>query len=193
MTTNPVASVPEEWKPVVGYPFYEVSNCGRVRSWAKRGSNMGKLTSPRILKTFIRAGRYPSVGLHCGGSVKVAYVHRLVAESFIGPCPKGHEVAHNNGNSKDPRSENLRYATPKQNNADKFRHGTSVSVVGEKCGNVKLTGDDVRSILRFLNDGWNKTFIARLFGVHRMCISCISRGLTWKHIGRNLEAERSNP
>jgi hypothetical protein len=37
------------------------------------------------------------------------YLHQLVAEAFIGPCPHGHKLAHLNGNGLDNRRANLAY------------------------------------------------------------------------------------
>jgi hypothetical protein len=37
------------------------------------------------------------------------YVHQLVAEAFIGPCPPGHKLVHLNGDSLDNRRVNLAY------------------------------------------------------------------------------------
>jgi hypothetical protein len=37
------------------------------------------------------------------------YVHQLVAEAFIGPCPPGHKLVHLNGYRLDNRRVNLAY------------------------------------------------------------------------------------
>ena len=37
------------------------------------------------------------------------YVHQLVAEAFIGPCPRGQKVVHLNGIFSDNRLVNLAY------------------------------------------------------------------------------------
>ena len=35
------------------------------------------------------------------------YMHQLVAEAFIGPCPPGHKLVHLNGDGLDTRRANL--------------------------------------------------------------------------------------
>jgi hypothetical protein len=37
------------------------------------------------------------------------WMHQLVAEAFIGPCPSGHKLVHLNGNYLDNRRANLAY------------------------------------------------------------------------------------
>jgi HNH endonuclease len=39
------------------------------------------------------------------------YVHELVAETFIGPCPIGMAVIHRNMNTLDNSAKNLEYVT----------------------------------------------------------------------------------
>lgn len=51
------------------------------------------------------------------------YVHQLVAEVFIGPCPDGQEVRHLNGDPADNRVENLAYGTRSENLRDSVRLG----------------------------------------------------------------------
>ena len=39
----------------------------------------------------------------------VEYMHQLVAEAFLGPCPPGHKLVHLNGYGLDNRRANLAY------------------------------------------------------------------------------------
>lgn len=107
----------EEWCPVAGYDgYYEVSNTGLVRSKYKGGA---------LLKMCCARG-YMKVGLWDRESRKQVqrFVHRLVAEAFIGPRPDGFECSHLNGDRSDNRPENLRWKTHVDNEADKEIHGT---------------------------------------------------------------------
>jgi hypothetical protein len=67
----------ERWRPVVGFPYYAVSNLGRVRNAAGR-----------ILKPWMIRGLYPEVGLRRGGKTYKRLTHRLAAEAF-GYAPRG--------------------------------------------------------------------------------------------------------
>ena len=132
------SNTPEEWRPVVGYEgIYEVSNHGRVRSVdrvvpCKDGHTQrwpGKLLkTSKFSKTDHR-----NVNLHRNGVGKSAAVHRLVMAAFVGPCPDGMNVCHNNGVADDNRLENLRYDTSSANNLDTVRHGKHEKASRSHC------------------------------------------------------------
>lgn len=62
--------------------------------------------------------------MHKDGKQKTVRVHQLVAEAFIGTCPKGMQARHLDGNRMNPCLSNLEYGTATQNEADKKQHGT---------------------------------------------------------------------
>lgn len=100
-------------------------------------------------------------------------------EKAHGPRPTPqHEAAHSCGKGHllccNPR--HLRWATTKENHADKLRHGTVM--LGEKNNSAKLTADQVRAIREMLGRTPQHE-IARRFGVQQMTISKIARGKTW--------------
>lgn len=106
----------EEWRPVVGFADYYVSNLGRIQST--------KWTKPRIMKLGRDPAGYPSVQLCVKNRIHVRRVHRLVAEAFYGPRPDGYECRHLNGDKADNRLENLQWGTQSENVLDRVRHGT---------------------------------------------------------------------
>lgn len=117
------------WLPVVGFEgLYEVSDRGRVRSLPRRLSD-GRRWKGRILKLDRSDKRgYLRVGLTAPGARPVhRMVHRLVLESFIGPCPPGLQCRHLNGKPPDCRLVNLTWGTPSENALDRVRHGTWVN------------------------------------------------------------------
>lgn len=188
--TSPVAchvasgSPPEEWRSVLGWPGYEVSSLGHVRSWkwptAKRQWAENRDRGARILRPYRRNG-YPSVVL-CGAGVGRVWksVHVLVLEAFVGPRPTGHHGAHGDGNPINNAVENLRWATPSENNADKAMHGTQYR--GESVGSSKLTADDVRKLRDLRAAGVKNCELTRRFGVCRNTISNITSGRTWRTV-----------
>lgn len=118
----------EQWRPVPGHPAHEVSDRGGVRTvdrWIDRADGARRFYRGRVL----RAHPHPITGhmlikLKLGGETTHARVHVLVMRAFVGPCPDGMEVCHNNGVADDNRLENLRYATARENRRDSVLHGT---------------------------------------------------------------------
>lgn len=115
----------ENWKSCNGYPNYEVSDLGRVRSldhlkWCGPAGYV--LAKGKILKPAIGSHGYPYVQL---GKGNVRTVHSLVLENFDGPAREGFETRHLDGNKLNARLSNLMWGTPKDNGADKITHGTA--------------------------------------------------------------------
>lgn len=112
-------------------------------------------------------------------ALTVSAVHRLVLLTFIGPCPKGMQGCHNDGNKLNNHVSNLRWDTVKNNIHDKFRHGTMP--LGERHHKSKLTESNVIEI-RSLIGKVRVMELARRFGVSKSTILFIKNRRTWRHI-----------
>lgn len=167
----------EIWRPVVGYEgSYSVSSLGRVRSEARtiiRSNGWKQTFAERIRATHCGPHGYPLVNLKSGGEGRTFAVHILVCQAFHGPRPVGKEVAHRNGNKTDARAENLRWATPTENNADKVEHGTLYD--GQHHHWAKLSDEDVRAIRASAD---LQRILAQRFGTTQSNISAIQRGVS---------------
>lgn len=107
----------ENWNPIKGFEgLYEISDQGRIKSLRR-----DRLMHPGVVNEI---GHLQARLSQRGGAVRYAYVHRLVLESFVGPCPDGMQCRHLNGNAADNRLENLRWGTASEDNHDRVRHGT---------------------------------------------------------------------
>ena len=170
----------ELWTPIKGYENYEVSSLGRVRSLdrAIMRSNGRKFTIRGRIRQPLLVSGYPTVSLSAEGLVRTFYIHHLVAEAFIGPRPPGKEVAHSDGDKKNPAMSNLRYATRVENEGDKLIHGTRVRGAGSPL--AKLTEDQVTEIRR--RAGESRVILAKEFGCSKSNISDIIRRRSWDHI-----------
>jgi hypothetical protein len=170
--------MPERWLPVPGYEgFYEVSDRGRVKSLARVARRRDGKPQPipeKILKPLANPSGHLKAVLRCGGHRKESYVHRLVLQAFVGPCPEGMECCHNDGNPANNRLENLRWGTRASNMADKLKHGTHQR--GERNGQAKLTQADVLAIRADPRLQWE---IAADHGVDRTVVSDIKQRKTW--------------
>lgn len=172
----------EQWKDVIGYEgLYQVSDLGRIKS-TQRNDTAGRLVRERILAPSL-AGGYPSVNLCKGGQRKTKAVHLMVAEAFLGEKKEGSEVAHSDGDAMNPALSNLRYASHRENEADKVRHGTKFYARGESNGHAKLNEQQVIAIIhRYKVLKERQSDLAAEYGVDQSNISHIVRGAHWKHI-----------
>lgn len=96
-----------EWRPVVGYDGYLVSNTGLIKSL--------KFKKPRILKNQKNRFGYLYINLKKNRKGYLLRVHRLVAQAFIDnplnlPCVNHKDECKTNNNV-----ENLEWCTQKHN------------------------------------------------------------------------------
>ena len=130
----------------------------------------------RILSLRIGKNGYPGCVLSKSAFDKTVHVHRLVAETFIGPCPEGHEVAHLDGDRLNNTWPNLIYATRKENMAHAMEHGTTGKGIG-----FKVTDDIARKIKR-LKGRVPAQFIAGITGLSRQTVYAIQSNKVWSHV-----------
>ncbi|MGH3475296.1 MAG: NUMOD4 motif-containing HNH endonuclease [Nocardioidaceae bacterium] len=162
----------EQWAPVPEDPRYEVSDQGRVRSWAVRGNSGARADRPALLKPGASHGyRFVRLG---GGPRTCRSIHRLVLIAFVGEAPEGCVACHNNGDRADNRLSNLRWDTPEANCADEVEHGTSNR--GEANCTAKLSETDVYAIRA---SSERTGLLATRYGVTTGTIRHIKRRHTW--------------
>ena len=167
----------EQWRGVIGWEaFYEVSSFGRVRSIRRFIGDAW--FAGNLLAICPNASGYPRVTLsRPGQKTRCRTVHLLVLEAFVGPRPSGMWAAHNNGDSMDARLTNLRWDTPKANQADKQVHGTQLK--GIRVSNAKLTDERVRLLRK------SSRPISYFMGLWDISFEPIRRariGRTWRHV-----------
>lgn len=186
----PIAgSAPEVWKPVPGYPDYDVSSHGRVR----RREAVGRWAAGHVLPP----GQARSGHLHVmltgpNRRARKEFVHRLVAKAFVGPAPfDGAMVLHHDDCPTHNRPANLYWGDHRQNVRDaklNRKAPAEVSQRGAQPGSANssavLNEDNVRQILRHLDIGLCGACIARLYGVRKETIYAIAKGRTWRHLQR---------
>lgn len=163
----------EIWKPIDGHGGqYEVSNQGRVRS-------RERIIPAKILKLQHTDEGYVRVHLS-GKGRKCASVHALVLAAFKGYRPEGQVARHMDGVRHNNVVDNLEWGTPKENVADRKRHGTYFQ--GERHHNSKLTDSDVRTIRGLATTGLSKVAIASRFDNSPANIGHIVKRKSWTHI-----------
>ena len=153
--------VGEEWRPVVGWPSYEVSDLGRVRRVgggpaARRG---------RVLAQHVDGRGYTSAALCFRGISRLRLIHRLVAEAFIGPIADGMQVDHIDSDKTNNRVGNLQIVTAKENTS--LYHERS-EVLGLHHGHLPVLS--LRQVLlvdRLRTAGETIASVAAMLGVGR--------------------------
>jgi hypothetical protein len=174
----------ETWRAVPGYEgLYEVSDHGRVRSLDREvlfKDGHVRRYKGRVLRASLNTKGRPCVGLTRDGKGRTLRVHCLVAAAFIGPRPEGYEVCHNDGTRTNNHVSNLRYDTPKANQADRVEHGTHNR--GERHGMAKLSWSDVREIRALYATGrYTQKELADRYDVTYNTVNRIVRFNTWTH------------
>jgi hypothetical protein len=115
---------------VPGYPGYEVSDQGRVRSLDREG--LSRWGTPRIFKgrtlAQVMVGgtdgrRYHGCSLYRDGKSRQRTVHALVLEAFVGPRPEGLFGCHRDDDADNNCLENLYWGTPAENSRDAVENG----------------------------------------------------------------------
>lgn len=174
----------EIWKPIPRFNnLVEASNLGRIRTVDRVVKSRG---GTRVVKgRLVKFRTHPWGYYWCEFMVEAKgywdFVHRLVAEAFIGPCPNKYYVLHGDNNPKNNAITNLRYGTPSENSADKLIHGTQPlgeSVYCSKFKEVQIVDIRNRRVAgELLKD------IARDFGVSEVYIHHICTGEKWASAG----------
>ncbi len=167
-----------EWRYVPGRDDYLVSSDGEVLSLSRRWRQ------PRVVR-----GALDRNGYH---RVKVAgqrvFVHRLVAEAFLGPQPDGHEVAHLDGDRTNNRLSNLAWVTHTENMAHQKEHGTAL--LGERNPQSRYCEADVLRVLALSAQGLTDTQISGRTGVSRSTVQRMRTRRAWVHVQDPLYLEK---
>lgn len=160
MPSATAASTAEVWRHS-HIPGFEVSSHGRVRGRAGE-----------ILAGFLDADGYPRVSYHENGKTKQVAVHTLVCTAFHGIRPSpAHTVAHGDGERANNKASNLRWATPKEQYADRRRHGTEAKS-GERNWNAKISNAQAAAIRAAYRPGRGAGYpaLAKAFGVSKFTV-----------------------
>lgn len=106
-------------------------------------------------------------------------VHRLVLETFVGPCPEGHTARHLDGTTDNNRLRNLAWGTNADQEEDKKRHGTFVPPplkVGKENPAYKYDGETFRRVTGLTAEGKSQREISRITGVSKTQVARIQKG-----------------
>lgn len=121
-------SVNEEWKTIIGYENYQVSNLGRIRSL--RHNNIYYMNP---MRRGYEGQKYECVRLSNEDGPKNFAVHRLVASYFV-PNPNNYNIInHKDENKLNNKASNLEWCTYSYNR----KYNGLSKKVGDKLKNRK--------------------------------------------------------
>lgn len=191
----------EIFKTISEYPDYEVSNCGRVKTKARRvryvhavtRAEHFRQTEETFLKTYYNKQGYRFVQLYKDGKSKNLTIHRLVATVFLTP-PSSYDmvVNHKDGNKLNNTVDNLEWCTNEYNHQHATQNGLKAK--GSSIGTSKLNEQSVHAIKWFLHKGVGHQELAIAFMVSRPTINMIANKKLWKQVALTMKelATKSN-
>lgn len=160
---------------------YAISDYGRVVSYC--------FSKPRILSLCINPSGYQQVSLWIGPPLKkkTFKIHRLVLEAFIGPCPKGMEGCHNDGNYSNNKLDNLHWDTHWNNALDSIVHGTArCGFFRKKQGLGPLSSMEAKEIILIgLQTPLPRRRIADLYFISKGAVDKLLSREHWKKFERD--------
>lgn len=159
-----------QYREIHGFPKYRVGNDGSV--WSSFRGPWRRLSFSQT------PTGYRQVQL---GFRNHRYVHRLVLEAFVGPCPDGLECRHLDGNKANNRASNLCWGTRRENCDDKMKHRVMPS--GEKHWNNVLTRPIVRAIRKDRRRGKGLYDLARELGISYRSVRRVKERNSWADSG----------
>jgi hypothetical protein len=126
-----------EWRDISGYEgSYQVSNDGRVKSLARvviRKDGRKQSVVEKILSASLNDKGYLHLSLLKNGKRKSAFIHKLVAITFI-ENPNGYRVVrHLNDIKTDNGVDNLAWGNHRDNTLDSIRNGRHATANRETC------------------------------------------------------------
>lgn len=147
---------------------YQVSNLGRVRR--VRGEGFKSIHKSNSGYAIVNLGS------------KTYYLHRVVAELFIGEIPTSYEVNHLNGDKMDARVVNLEIVTRSENQRHAWENGLKAPLTGETNAMSKVAEQSVLEMYDMMIGGADNGEIGRKFGLHSRYVSLIRSGRRWSHL-----------
>ena len=168
----------EVWKQIRNFPFYQISNLGRIKSFKRSFPRI--LNPPKVWNGYFRVNLCNSATDRSSRAV-----HNLVLEAFVGHRPDGYECNHKDGIKTNNCINNLEWVSHGENERHAYKLGLKRSpweVRGERHPRTKLKDGEVWLIKRLLWFEYPQRKIAKMFHVTHGAVSSISRGFSWQQL-----------
>lgn len=167
----------EEWRKVIGFPDYEVSNLGRIRSTEKnyyrerpnckahKVHKTGKILSAKPSKSM----GYPEIHSRSLGTLRV---HRLVAIAFIPNPDNLPQVNHIDSDRTNNHISNLEWCTQEHN----MKHASMAGRCNPWNIRNRIDRAGILAAKDALAAGFLQKDIAKYFDVSPWTISQLNKG-----------------
>lgn len=143
----------EEWRSIQGYPNYEVSNKGNVRSIDRLSTRKGGKVhlKGKLLKPTENANGYKSVILYSGNrnNHKKFLIHRLVALAFINKPINMDYINHKDENKGNNNVDNLEWCDCQYNS----NYGTAIQRRVAHQNWQSIADKQSKAVAKIDNDG----------------------------------------
>lgn len=161
------------WAVPPSAPTLLVSDTGKViRMASSRRKGKGWQTFPECELRPRRIGAgYLAINSKEQGVKRTLYLHRLVAEAFLGKPADANEVNHLDGNKQNNCLVNLEWTTHSANLQHAYREGLHPS--------RSLTPEQVHEARSLLAGGQSLQQVAAVLGVSRSAINHLKQGRSW--------------
>ena len=109
------------------YTNYDVIEDGEVWSMPRvvvRSNGRPHTVARKALKPQPHTNGHLQVAVYQDGVCVRKFVHHMVLETFVGPCPEGLKGLHRDDDPTNNRVDNLYWGTTSQNALDSVRNGT---------------------------------------------------------------------
>lgn len=168
----------EEFKPIIGYESYMISNEGNIISTLKYRNNKHIIKPVKDSKGYLRVTLKDNYGKH-----KTKKVHRLVLLAFLNNPNNFPQCNHKNGIKTDNRIENLEWCDNLYNQRHAKSLGLVPKMIGEKNGSSKLIEKQVIEIRqKFIPRKYTRKHLAEEYSVTEFCIKDIISRKSWNHL-----------
>ena len=145
-----------------------------------------RLTGGKELKPKTKKNGYKELYLSISkNKAKSFYVHRLIAQTFIGSIPDGHNVNHIDGDKANNNVSNLEIITYSENSKHAYKHGL-IKLNPQKGSEKSNSKTNEKEVLQIRTEHAKhrslKKLISKYKHLSKGAITKIIYRETWKHV-----------
>jgi len=126
----------------------------------------------RFMKAHKDNSGYLHISFYMNKKKTTRLLHRVVLETFDGPCPEGMEARHLDGDKENNNILNLVWGTREENMEDVKEYYKRTG--GQNNANAKLTSADVKRIRKLCDSGIRQRKIAKIYRIDKSAVSRIN-------------------